>query len=160
MPMSAALSRASCKGRNRPLADQALLCHCSVSVTCGPLFEKPAAATQKLAVGQATAGGPVSKLTMPGVRCMCQLRPFHRSASVNCRCPMILSPTAVQIEGAGHATLVRKIVWPPCGLGVGWTRHRTPFQRSASVLASPELPTAVHIDEDVQATPPRKAPNP
>jgi hypothetical protein len=36
---------------------------------------------------------------------------------------------------------------------VGWICQLVPFHRSATVLPTAELPTAVHADDDVQATP-------
>jgi len=89
---------------------------------------------------------------------MCQVRPFHRSARVKGPEPVRLSPNAVQAEDVGQATLVRKMFWPPCGLGVGWTRHLVPFHRSARVVTGPALPTAVQADADVQDTPLRAVP--
>jgi len=78
--------------------------------------------------------------------------PFHRSARV----PAFETPTAVQDEADGHATLARK---PPpwAGLGVGWMAHRVPFHRSASVPAF-EPPTAAQDEADGHATPDRPPP--
>ena len=59
----------------------------------------------------------------------------------------------MQAWRVGQATLVRKMFWPPGGLGVAWTRHRVPFHRSANVVTGPENPTAVQADEDVHAMP-------
>jgi hypothetical protein len=102
----------------------------------------------------------MSKVRMAGVGWIRQPCPFHRSASVNGPEPVRFSPNAVQAEDVGQATLVRKMSWPPGGLGVACTRHRVPFHRSTSVVTRLELPTAVHADDEVQATPPRKLPSP
>jgi hypothetical protein len=92
-----------------------------------------------------------------GVGWMLQLVPFHPSARV----PAFETPTAVQPEDVGQATLVRKP--PPCaGLGVGWMLQLVPFHRSARVLAlgvkALEPPTAVQADADVHETPLSVAP--
>src|SRR5215469_7317353 len=102
----------------------------------------------------------MSKVGMAGVGWMRQPCPFHRSARVNGPAPVKFSPNAVQVVDVGQATLVRKMFWPPGGLGVACTCHRVPFHRSARVVTWPELPTAVHADDEVQATPPRKLPGP
>ena len=97
---------------------------------------------------------------MTGVGWMRHLLPFHRSARVRGPEPVRLSPNAVQAEDVGHATLLRKMFWPPGGLGVVCTRHLVPFHRSARVVTGPELPTAVQADDEVQATPLSAAPCP
>src|SRR6266536_3313205 len=89
---------------------------------------------------------------------MCQLVPFHRSASVPIGLPeaSVRAPTAVQTEDDVHATPLRK---PPGdeGAGTGWIRHFVPFHRSAKTPTGvPELleefPVAVQADDDVQDT--------
>src|SRR5215471_18913368 len=88
-----------------------------------------------------------------GVDWMCHLPPLHRSARVRGPEPVRLRPTAVHTVRAGQATPVKKISWPPPGLGVAWTLQVRPFHRSASVLAGVRFPTAVHAEAEVQATP-------
>src|SRR5215468_6414355 len=88
---------------------------------------------------------------------MRHLPPLHRSARVSGPEPVWLGPTAVQTVRAGQATPSRVVFWAPAGLGVAWTCHVRPFHRSASVLAMVRLPTAVHADAEVQATPLRAA---
>src|SRR5258707_15116039 len=83
--------------------------------------------------------------------------PLHRSARVRGPEPVKSSPNAVHAEDAGHATLLRKMSWPPGGLGVAWTCQGVPFQRSARV-ATPELPTAVPAADHGAAPPPRVLP--
>src|SRR6516225_1051651 len=87
-----------------------------------------------------------------GVDWMRHVPPLHRSARVSGPEPVRLSPNAVQTVLAGQATPAR-ILWPPLALGVAWTCHVVPFHRSASVLARVRLPTAVHAEAEVQATP-------
>ena len=83
--------------------------------------------------------------------------PSHRSARV----PWLVWPTAVQADGATHDTPLRTLNCAPEGFGVGWICHRVPSHRSARLTQVPELvaayPTAVHEDDDVQATALRKA---
>ena len=94
---------------------------------------------------------------------MRHVSPSHRSARV-----LLLGvggpvfPTARHADGPLQATPPRAAPWAPGGFGVGWMRHALPFQRSASVVASPELsteaPVVVHADGDVQDTEPMKTP--
>jgi hypothetical protein len=69
------------------------------------------------------------------------------------------NPTAVHTLGEVHDTPNRPLSVEPTGLGVGWTDHLWPFQRSASVKYSralvPKPPTAVHAEADVHDTPNR-----
>jgi hypothetical protein len=78
--------------------------------------------------------------------------PFHRSAKV---VPEAEPPTAMQAEAEVQATPNRAP--PPVGLGVAWSCHLLPFQRSARVLFAPDLlvviPTASQADGDTQDTP-------
>ena len=103
---------------------------------------------------------------MAGVGWMCQVRPFHLSASVRCWPELVSSkPNAVQAEGAGQATLARRMFWPPGGLGVGWMRQVWPSQRSAKVPvglpgSARRPPTAVHADGEVHETAFRNHPPP
>ena len=101
----------------------------------------------------------MSKVGMAGVGWIAQLCPFHRSAKVSGPVLVRLSPNAVQAVAVGQATLVKKMFPPPGGLGVACTCHRVPFHRSARVVTRLELPAAVHADDEVQATPPRKLPS-
>jgi hypothetical protein len=95
-----------------------------------------------------------------GVGWMVHRVPSHRSARV--RAPGVKAlepPTAVQEEGNGHATALRKP--PPWeGLGVGWMRQVAPSHRSARAWEDPAwltlFPTAVHADGAVQETPKRE----
>jgi hypothetical protein len=71
----------------------------------------------------------------------------------------IVLPTAMQADADVHDTPPSAA--PPCGrLGVAWMVHLVPSQRSARVVASPELftdiPVVVHADGDVQDTDPMK----
>src|SRR5215467_11505296 len=88
---------------------------------------------------------------------MRHLPPLHRSARVSGPEPVRLSPNAVQTVRAGQSTAAKKISWPPPGLGVACTCHLLPFHRSARVLTRVWLPTAVHAEAEVQATPLRPA---
>jgi hypothetical protein len=67
----------------------------------------------------------------------------------------------VQLAAEGHETAFRKkLSAGPAGSGVGWIAHVRPFQRSASVRASPELseycPAAVHLVAEEHEIPERK----
>jgi hypothetical protein len=92
------------------------------------------------------------------VRWMLHLVPFQRSASVK-RCPEAskYQPTAVQAADALQSALFRTENCAPGGFGVWTIRHLDPFQRSASVPAL-DPPTALHDEDEVQATPSRKPP--
>jgi hypothetical protein len=63
----------------------------------------------------------------------------------------------VQSAAAGQATVFKKALWAPAGVGVGRMRHLVPFQATARVPAL-EFPTAMHADADVQDTPFRPPP--
>jgi hypothetical protein len=66
-----------------------------------------------------------------GVGWMRHRLPFHRSARVwGMPERSMENPAAVQADGDGQATLFRGANWAPAGVGVGWMRHRVPFQRS------------------------------
>src|SRR5215472_14634529 len=91
-----------------------------------------------------------------GVAWTCQVRPFHRSASVLAG---VWFPTAVHTEAEVQDTPLKAALGPPgAGLKVGTIRHVRPFHRSASVpsdspvAGSNSLPTAMQDDCDVQAT--------
>src|SRR5215831_13279667 len=91
-----------------------------------------------------------------GVAWTCQVRPFHRSASV---LTGVWFPTAVHAEAEVQATPLRAALGPAgAGLKVGTIRHVRPSHRSASVpsdsplAGSNSLPTAMQDDRDVQAT--------
>jgi len=121
-----------------------------------PEFEKPDAVHDDGEV-QATPSRPPPPEGGFGVCWMRHLLPSHRSA----RIPRLVWPTAVQADGAVHHTPLRTLNCAPEGFGVGWICHRAPFHRSARVTWAPEpvtvYPTAVHEDDDVQATAVRKA---
>jgi hypothetical protein len=108
---------------------------------------------------QATAIRPLSCAPAGlGVRWRRHVVPFHRSATVTGPELVKFNPTAEQAEDAEHPTPFRKITCAPAGFGVGWILQLVPFHRSASVpTGKPELsvraPTAVQVNEDVQATP-------
>src|SRR6516164_1456918 len=94
-----------------------------------------------------------------GVAWTCQVRPFHRSASVLAR---VWFPTAVHAEAEVQATPLKAALSPlGAGLKVGTIRHVRPSHRSASVpsdwplAGSNSLPTAMQDDREVQATPAR-----
>jgi hypothetical protein len=113
---------------------------------------------QLSAAGQATAdrlldGDPAGL----GVGWICQLLPFHRSASVSCAPdPTTNCPTAVHAEPDGHDTPLKALAAAPGGFGVDSTVHTPPLRRSASVTPSPDSltckPTAVHADAVGQDT--------
>jgi hypothetical protein len=63
----------------------------------------------------------------------------------------------VQAEDAVHDTAFRKLNCAPDGLGVDWMAHLVPSQCSAKVPEF-EAPTAVHAEDEVQATPNRAPP--
>jgi hypothetical protein len=56
-----------------------------------------------------------------------------------------------------HDTAFRKLNCAPEGFGVAWMRHTVPFHRSAKIPEF-EPPTAVHAEDEVQATPERAPP--
>src|SRR5215470_74146 len=91
-----------------------------------------------------------------GVAWTCQVRPFHRSASVLAG---VRFPTAVHAVAEVQATPLKAALGPAgAGLKVGTIRHVRPFHRSASVpsdlpVVSNSLPTAMQNDRDVQDTP-------
>src|SRR5689334_12106215 len=85
---------------------------------------------------------------------MLQRVPSHRSARV----PALENPTAVHADAEVHATPLRKPL--PCGgLGVAWMLQRVPSHRSARAWEAPAvvtlIPTAMHADDAVHATPKR-----
>jgi hypothetical protein len=71
------------------------------------------------------------------------------------------APTATHTDRRGHATANRTLSREPAGFGVGPIRHRWPFHRSTKVVDIPEaatvLPTAVHAEGALHATPSRLA---
>jgi hypothetical protein len=116
-----------------------------------PAFEVPAAVHAEGDV-QATLARKPPPCSGLGVGWMRHRLPFHRSARVLALGVKALeAPTAMQDEADMHATPDRTPP-PRLGSGVGWMRHRLPFQRSATVPAF-EFPTAVHAEGDVHATP-------
>src|SRR6516162_1675190 len=133
--------------------------HRSARVVTGP--ELPTA-VQAVDEVQST---PPRKLPGPvslGVGTICQLLPFHRSASVATALPELscVPPTAMQADDEVQATACSPLNGAPlAGLGVGWIRQRVPFHRSAKVLPPLLFPTAVHAEADAQETPLRKAPS-
>src|SRR5262252_9934260 len=89
-------------------------------------------AVQTVRAGQAT---PARKTFWApaglGVAWTCQVRPFHRSASVLAR---VWFPTAVHAEAEVQDTPLKPALGPAgAGLTVGTIRHVRPFHRSASV---------------------------
>jgi hypothetical protein len=81
--------------------------------------------------------------------------PSHRSArGWEAPARLMLTPTAVQADGAVHETPNRELTAAPRGVGVGWMRHVLPFQCSARVTPAPDaltyVPTAVHEVAPVQ----------
>ena len=63
----------------------------------------------------------------------------------------------MQAEDDVHDTAFRKLNCAPDGLGVDWMAHLVPFHRSAKVPEF-EPPTAVHLEDEVQATPTKALP--
>jgi hypothetical protein len=74
------------------------------------------------------------------VRSTRQRLPFHRCAIVSGVPEPWEDPNAVHVEEDAQATPNRKSPCPPPGLGVRWTVHLRPFQRSASVKKPEPLP--------------------
>jgi len=73
-----------------------------------------------------------------GIDCRSHCRPFHCSASANCRpAESMKSPTAVQAAAAVHDTPVRKVSFACRGSRVGWIVHRLPSHRSARLTSTP-----------------------
>jgi hypothetical protein len=92
-----------------------------------------------------------------GVGTMLHFLPFQRSAEVTNTCERFRErPTPIQAEADGHATSNRLLIEAPEAFGVGWTLHRAPSHRSASVTLTPEfrtlVPTAVHDEAAEQDT--------
>jgi hypothetical protein len=84
--------------------------------------------------------------------------PFHCSATA-WAAPVVvtLPPTAMQADGAVHATPSRLLTTAPGGLGMGSTRQEWPFHCSARLTPGPEallyVPTAMHesaVGQDTQ----------
>ena len=73
---------------------------------------------------------------------MVHLVPSHRSARV-WEAPAVvkLVPTAVQADGAVHATPNRLLIAAPGRWGVGRMRHEVPSHCSARLTAAPEVLT-------------------
>lgn len=76
------------------------------------------------------------------VVCMDHSAPFQRMANGTRMAPepFLYAPTAVQAVDDEHDTPSTKISVSPSGLGVDSIDHSVPFQRSAKVTRSPELP--------------------
>jgi len=74
-----------------------------------------------------------------GIRCKCQWRPLHRSAS-GAVAPDLLTqyPTAMQEDRLGHDTPPSELTADPAGFGVFCTVHLLPFHRSARVAPIPD----------------------
>jgi hypothetical protein len=106
-------------------------------------LEVPPTAMQDLADVQATLNRPLAAAPARlGADWMAV--PFQCSARVTGVLKLLIEPpTAVQAEPAMHETAFRPVRWKAnggmAGVGVGWMRHRVPFQRSASDTKSPEL---------------------
>src|SRR6266496_5873315 len=87
---------------------------------------------------------------------MCQVRPFHSSASVaTVRDLVVVNPTVTQAEREVHDTLLRKLDAAPGGLGAAWVRHVVPADRSTRTAGDwlvLEYPTAVQAAAEVQAS--------
>src|SRR5215813_829727 len=124
-----------------------------------PMWSSPNA-VQAVRAGQATLARVMFWAPAGlGVAWTCQVRPFHRSASV---LTGVWFTTAVHAEAEVQATPQRAALGPAgAGLKVGTIRHVRPSHRSASVpsdspvAGSNSLPTAMQDDRDVHATPPR-----
>jgi hypothetical protein len=77
-----------------------------------------------------------------GVGWIDQLVPSHRSARVwEAPAVVTLEPTAVQADGAVHATPSRLLAAAPGGLGVGRMRHEAPSHCSARETSVSEVVT-------------------
>src|SRR5262249_5889256 len=131
--------------------------HRSARVSGGKPVRLSPTAVQTVRVGQATPARKISWLPLGlGVAWTRHVRPFHRSASV---LATVRFPTAVQAEAEVQATPLKPVLGPRgAGLKVGTIRHVRPSHRSATVpsdlpVVSNSLPTAMHDDRDVQATP-------
>src|SRR5215467_14693112 len=131
--------------------------HRSARVTGAPgTVRSSPNAVQAVRAGQAT----LARVTFwapagLGVAWTCQVRPFHRSASV---LATVRFPTAVHAEAEVQDTPMKPALGPAgAGLKVGTIRQVRPSHRSASVpsdlpVVSNSLPTAMQDDRDVQAT--------
>src|SRR5262249_40352969 len=121
-----------------------------------PEFEKPAAVHDDGEV-QATPSRPPPPDGGFGAGWMRHVLPSHRSARIS----RYVWPPGVHAVAAATDSWLRNANCAPGGFGVGWICHRVPFHRSARLTWVPELvaayPTAVHEDDDVQATAIRKA---
>jgi len=90
--------------------------------------------------------------------CSVQVLPFHISTrGTEAPDDWDAEPTATQAVGAVQET-PSKMLFPLPGLGVDWTLHDVPFQRSASVASGAKLvgrntPTATHAELELQAMP-------
>src|SRR6516162_11641591 len=121
-----------------------------------PMWLSPNA-VQTLRAGQATLARVMFWAPAGlGVAWTCQVRPFHRSASV---LATVRFPTAVHAEAEVQATPLKPALGPAgADLKVGRIRHVRPSHRSATVpsdspvAGSNSLPTAMQDDRDVQAT--------
>src|SRR5215831_3409133 len=131
--------------------------HCRASVDATPRVG-PAVPTamHRSVAGQAI---PLSWFSAApiglGTACRCH-RPFrHRSPSGNGVPSPLPWPTAVQSDGEGQDTPLRKLVLARAGLAAGWACQAFPFHRSPSGTNAPELPayppTASH-EETAQET--------
>jgi len=134
----------------------------SASVTSSPMrLLKDPTAVHEIDDGHETAVS-CTDLAPPGYRVSSidQRLPSQRSASITSKPVTAKNPTAVHDVGAAHETPVSWTAVVVSGVGVRWSAHREPFQRSANGAASPdrsvEWPTAVHAQGDVHETPDRK----
>jgi hypothetical protein len=125
------------------------------------LVEVNPTAVQAVRPGHATAASPWFPGGL-GVGWIFQPVPFQRSASVPAGLPKLLKtkPTEIHADGPVQATPPSEAPGALCGLGVGWTLHLLPFQRSATVCTIPSVkwrsPVVVQADGEVQEMPPRK----
>ncbi len=105
---------------------------------------------QLVAVGHDTS---VRLLSLPGfgLDTIDQRVPFHRSTNVLVLALPLESPTAMQLLGLEHDTLL-SVAEPVGGFGLFTTDQRVPFQRSTSVPACPP-PTAKQLVALGHATP-------
>jgi hypothetical protein len=122
-----------------------------------PAFENPTATHADADVHATPVRKPPPDAGL-GVASIVHLVPFHRSAN-GTDTPALPTPwpTAVHAEGNEHDTPKSALRLIPTGLGVGWTVHVVPSQRSARVTTTPEClvksPTAVQEDVLEQETP-------
>ncbi len=127
--------------------------HRSASV---PAFDPPTA-TQWVSDAQDTAQS-IAPVRV-GIRCRCQVLPFHQMASAD-QTPRVgpAVPTAAHRSVSGQAIPFSWFSAAPTGLGTACRRQPSSSHRSPSVVGVPAplpWPTAVQSDGEGQDTPPR-----